>query len=213
MRSVSSSVANQHVAVLHQAGHHATRFGLTPELAPVVEIDARLHAGHAGGFQRFQSHVGSRCAKGRRNARHVEPSASREDSRPVDHARPDAGDRRAFAVVKDAAGPRSCAEFKEVDAHSVIVGPDDVTGIDSCFTRMVNDKPAQRIARQPRHPGSRTPQPGQANRCIQFRSPDFYVESSCLFKAMEIRRTQPDHRFAESHHVMRHALALCNGEW
>ena len=41
---------DEYVAVLHQVGHAAVRFGLTPELYAVIEIDAGGDVGGLGGL-------------------------------------------------------------------------------------------------------------------------------------------------------------------
>src|SRR5262249_42123895 len=122
---------DQHVAVLHEVAHPAPRLGLAPQLGAVVQVDAGRYAGGAGGPGRPAGRLGGAGAEGGRDAGHVKPARPGEDGLPGDHAGPDAGDGRPLAVVEHAAGPRRGAELQEVNADAVVVGPDDVLGIDA----------------------------------------------------------------------------------
>ena len=110
----------------------------------------------------------------------------------------------SLAIVQDAAGPRRGAELQEIQADAVVVGPDDVLGADAGLAGAVGDQPAQRIVGQPRHPGRRMAQPGQADRGVQLGAADLNVEAAGLLQPAKVRRTEANHRFAEGDHVVWH---------
>ena len=73
---------------------------------------------------------------------------------------------------------------------------------------MVGDQPAERVVGQPRHPGRRAAQPGQADGGVQLRAADLHVEAAGLLQPAKVRRAQADHRFAEGDDVVRHGRFL-----
>ncbi len=197
--------------MLHDAIQH--RYGTLfaarniPKLGAVVEIHACLHAGRAGGLQGFAGHLGGCGAQPGRDAGDVEPLDARENLGPGDRAGLQGGDGRAFAVVEDAAGARRGAEFEEIQADAVFVGPHDVLGGYAGLAGLVGDQPAEWIVGQPRHPGGPPAEAGERDCGVELGAADLQVEAVRLLEAAKCGRGETDHRLAERDHFMGHVKA------
>ena len=70
--------------------------------------------------------------------------------------------------------------------------------LDTQFTGLVGDHPAQGIVRQTRYPGAFQAQAGYAHRDVQLGTTDIQIQGRGLLQPFKIRWRQPDHGFAES---------------
>src|SRR5262249_39429580 len=145
----------------------------------------------------------------RRDARDVKPARPRENSRPIDRARFDIRDGRAAPVVQDAAGPRGGAEFEEIQADAILVGPDDLIDGDASFAGVVGDQLAERIPSQPRYPTARATQARQSHGRVQLCAAHLHVETPRLFEPPKVGRAKADHCFAKSDCVWHRAGPRC----
>ena len=101
---MSSSVVISTSQNCIRSRHATAGLRLAPELDAVVEVHAGLHAGGAGGLQRFARRLGGGRTQRRRDAGDVEPLDAGKHLGPRHHARTDRGDGRALAIVKHTAG-------------------------------------------------------------------------------------------------------------
>src|SRR5262249_38570729 len=69
---------------------------------------------------------------------------------------------------------------------------------------LVEKQPPERVVGNPRDPRRRAAEPRQGNRGVEFRAADLHVERTGLFQPLKVRRTEANHRFAESDYFVGH---------
>src|SRR5262249_38996444 len=114
-----------------------------------------------------------------------------------DHPRLDPGHGRLGPVVHDATRPRGRPVLQEVEADPVDIGEQDVPRGNAGLASPAGDQPTQRVVGQPGHPGTRPPEPGQADGRVH-RAPAYLdIQAVRLFQPAEVCRGQADHGLAE----------------
>ena len=128
-RSMSSSVVMSTSQNAMSSLMHLPASAWRPQLDAIVEIDAGAARRRPGRPRALRVVTSAALAlRAGRDAGDVEPFRAGEDLGPGHHARLDAGDGGALAVVEHAAGARRGAELEEVDADAIVVRPDDMLG-------------------------------------------------------------------------------------
>jgi hypothetical protein len=113
-------------------------------------------------------------------------------------------DGGVLAIVQNAAGSRRGPEFEKIKSDAIFLTELHVPGIDAGFAGAIGDQPAQRVISQARHPGDIAPESSQPNGGVKFSAADLHIQRLRLLEPAKVRRTEANHRFAESDDIVRH---------